>query len=186
MEFEEKFLSATGGAGVDVVLNSLAGEFTDASLRLLVGGGRFIEMGKTDVRDPAGDGRTVPGGAVPGLRSDRGRSRPYRGDVGRDDRDCSRGGVLTPLPLKAFDVRCAAAAYRFVSQARHIGKVVLTIPRGPGEVLSGCGGGLAGATVLITGGTGMAGSALARISSPAMGWPMWCWSAVPAPRRRGR
>ena len=37
---------------MDVVLNSLAGVFVDASLRLLVGGGRFIEMGKTDLRDP--------------------------------------------------------------------------------------------------------------------------------------
>ncbi|HEV7579438.1 MAG TPA: acyltransferase domain-containing protein, partial [Mycobacterium sp.] len=52
VDFEEKFLATTGGAGVDVVLNSLAGEFLDASLRLLVGGGRFIEMGKTDLRDP--------------------------------------------------------------------------------------------------------------------------------------
>ncbi len=50
--FEEKFLSATEGRGVDVVLNSLAGEFVDASLRLLIRGGRFIEMGKTDIRDP--------------------------------------------------------------------------------------------------------------------------------------
>ncbi|HEV7579829.1 MAG TPA: beta-ketoacyl synthase N-terminal-like domain-containing protein, partial [Mycobacterium sp.] len=52
VDFEEKFLATTGGVGVDVVLNSLAGEFLDASLRLLVGGGRFIEMGKTDLRDP--------------------------------------------------------------------------------------------------------------------------------------
>ena len=52
LEFEEKFLAVTEGAGVDVVLDSLAGEFVDASLRLLVGGGRFIEMGKTDLRDP--------------------------------------------------------------------------------------------------------------------------------------
>ena len=41
------------------------------------------------------------------------------------------GGVLAPLPVKAFDARCAADAYRFVSQARHIGKVVLTMPDGP-------------------------------------------------------
>src|SRR6201999_2176775 len=52
LDFEEKFLAVTGGGGVDVVLDSLAGEFVDASLRLLVGGGRFIEMGKTDLRDP--------------------------------------------------------------------------------------------------------------------------------------
>jgi NADP-dependent 3-hydroxy acid dehydrogenase YdfG/acyl carrier protein len=41
-----------------------------------------------------------------------------------------------------------------VSHARHTGKVVLTLPGGPA--------GLAGGTALITGGTGMAGSALAR------------------------
>src|SRR6202008_318502 len=71
-------------------------------------------------------------------------------------------GVLEPLPVKTFDVRCAATAYRFVSQARQIGKVVLVLPDGPGDaVLAGSGGGLAGGTVVITGGTGMAGSAVA-------------------------
>ena len=34
-------------------------------------------------------------------------------------------------------MRCAPAAYRFVSSARHIGKVVLTVPDGPAETLSG-------------------------------------------------
>ncbi|WP_157560832.1 zinc-binding dehydrogenase, partial [Micromonospora sp. M42] len=50
-EFEQTFGAATGGAGVDVVLDALAGEFVDASLRLLPRGGRFVEMGKADVRD---------------------------------------------------------------------------------------------------------------------------------------
>ena len=162
LEFEEKFLAATGGAGVDVVLNSLAGEFVDASLRLLVGGGRFIEMGKTDLRDPE---------AV----ADQHRGVEYRAfdlmEAGPDHiaamLDELKGlfgdGVLEPLPVKAFDVRCASAAYRFVSQARQIGKVVLTLPDGPGNaVLTGSGGGLAGGTVIITGGTGMAGSAVAN------------------------
>ena len=161
LEFEEKFLSATGGAGVDVVLNSLAGEFADASLRLLAPGGRFIEMGKTDVRDPH-------------VIAEQYRGAQYRAfdlmEAGPDRTAAMLAqimglltdGALQPLPLKTFDVRCASAAYRFVSQARHIGKVVLTIPSGPGEVLSGCGGGLAGSSVVITGGTGMAGSALAR------------------------
>ncbi len=51
--FEERFRDGTGGAGVDVVLNSLAQEYVDASLRLLAPGGRFVEMGKTDIRDAA-------------------------------------------------------------------------------------------------------------------------------------
>ncbi len=175
-DFEQKFLAATGGAGVDVVLNSLAGEFTDASLRLLAPGGRFIEMGKTDVRDPD----------VVAQRYRGARYRAFDLMEAGPDRTAAmlaeivgllQEGVLTPLPLKTFDVRCASAAYRYVSQARHIGKVVLTVPSGLGEVLSGCGGGLAQSTVLITGGTGIAGPA---ISSTATGWAMWCWSAAPA------
>src|SRR2546430_70047 len=37
--FEGQFLAVTGGAGMDIVLNALAGELTDASLRLLPRGG---------------------------------------------------------------------------------------------------------------------------------------------------
>ncbi|MDQ3402359.1 MAG: zinc-binding dehydrogenase, partial [Actinomycetota bacterium] len=51
-DFEGEFHALTHGRGVDIVLNSLAGEFVDASLRLLPFGGRFVEMGKTDPRDP--------------------------------------------------------------------------------------------------------------------------------------
>ena len=161
LEFEEKFLSTTGGAGVDVVLNSLAGEFTDASLRLLTRGGRFIEMGKTDLRDPqviAGQYRGVQYRAFDLIEVGPDRTAAMLAEIMRllDD------GAVHPLPQRAFDVRCAPAAYRYVSSARHIGKVVLTVPGGPGRRLSGRDGGLAGSSVVITGGTGMAGSALAR------------------------
>ncbi|MEE6179162.1 type I polyketide synthase [Mycobacterium sp. 050134] len=151
--FEGQFLSVTGGAGIDVVLNSLAGEFTDASLRLLVRGGRFIEMGKTDLRDPQAVAAQHAG--VRYRAFDLMEAGPDRiADMLRELTGLFASGALTRLPVQAFDVRRAVEAYRFVSQARHIGKVVLTLPGGPG--------GLAGGTSLITGGTGMAGSALAR------------------------
>ena len=161
VDFEEKFLATTGGAGVDVVLNSLAGEFLDASLRLLVGGGRFIEMGKTDLRDPEAVAQQHPG--VQYRAFDLIEAGPdLTATMLADLMAMFDAGVLKPLPVKTFDVRCASAAYRFVSQARHTGKVVLTIPDGPGNaVLAASGGGLAGGSVLITGGTGMAGSAVA-------------------------
>jgi len=150
LEFEKKF--ATAG-GMDVVLNSLAGEFNDASLRLLGPGGRFIEMGKTDLRDPHAVAHAHPG---VGYRAfDLMEAGPDRiAEMLAELMELFAGGALAPLPVKAFDARCAADAYRFVSQARHIGKVVLTMPDGPA--------GLAGGTALITGGTGMAGSAVAR------------------------
>jgi polyketide synthase 7 len=161
LDFEQKFLATSGGAGVDVVLNSLAGEFTDASLRLLTRGGRFVEMGKTDPRDPDVVAERHPGvhyRAFDLMEAGPDRTAAMLAEVLQLMRD----GTLQPLPVKTFDVRCAATAYRFVSSARHIGKVALTIPDGPGGPLSGSGGGLAGGGVVITGGTGMAGSALAR------------------------
>jgi polyketide synthase 7 len=159
LEFEQKFLATTGGAGVDVVLDSLAGEFVDASLRLLVGGGRFIEMGKTDLRDADSMPAGVMYRAFDLIEAGPDRMAAMFGELMALFAD----GTLKPLPIKAFDVRCAPAAYRFVSQARQIGKVVLSLPDGPGDrVLVGAGAGLAGSTVLITGGTGMAGSALAE------------------------
>ncbi len=153
LEFEDRFLAVTGGTGVDVVLNSLAGEFTDASLRLLPGGGHFIEMGKTDLRDPRSIAADYPG--VTYRAFDLMEAGPDRiAMMLRELMDLFDSGVLKPLPTKVFDVRRAIEAYRFVSQARHVGKVVLTLPDGPG--------GLAGGTAVITGGSGMVGSALAR------------------------
>lgn len=63
-DFADAFLAATGGQGVDVVLDSLAREFVDAGLRLLPNGGRFVEMGKTDVRDPRRSPADTPGCAT--------------------------------------------------------------------------------------------------------------------------
>ncbi|WP_420710051.1 MDR/SDR family oxidoreductase, partial [Streptomyces sp. NRRL B-1347] len=112
LDFEASVVEGTEGRGVDVVLNSLAREFVDASLRLLPRGGRFVEMGKTDFER----------------------------------------GVLKPLPVKAWDVRRAPEAFRYLSQARHVGKVVLTLP--PRFEPDG--------TVLVTGALGGLGRVVAR------------------------
>ncbi|MEE3920930.1 acyltransferase domain-containing protein [Micromonospora sp. BRA006-A] len=65
LDFESRFTDATGGRGVDVVLDSLAREFVDASLRLPPRGGRFVEMGKTDIRDAARVAADHPGWPTP-------------------------------------------------------------------------------------------------------------------------
>ncbi|MGN6337672.1 type I polyketide synthase [Mycobacterium sp.] len=154
LEFEEKFRAVTGGRGMDVVLDSLAGEFVDASLRLVAPGGVFLEMGKTDIRDPGVVAQEYPGvryRAFDLFEPGRPRMHQWMQELaGLFD-----AGVLEPLPVTTFDVRRARTALRYLSQARHIGKVVMTLPSGPGA-------GLASGTVLITGGTGMAGSTLAR------------------------
>ena len=75
--------AVTGGRGVDVVLDSLAGEFVDASLRLLPRGGVFLEMGKTDIRDADAVAADPSRGPLPRLRPVRGRTRRRRQDPRR-------------------------------------------------------------------------------------------------------
>ncbi|MGW2117920.1 SDR family NAD(P)-dependent oxidoreductase, partial [Streptomyces zhihengii] len=144
LAFEEHIRTATGGRGVDIVLNSLAGDFLDASLRLLAPGGRFVEMGKTDVRT----GLDVPYHAFD--LSDAGPDR--MGAILTEVVALFERGVLEPLPLTVWDMREAVTAWRHMAQARHIGKNVLTVP----TPLDRDG------TVLITGGTGTLGGLLAR------------------------
>jgi polyketide synthase 12 len=150
LDFEEKFRTVTGGRGMDVVLDSLAGEFVDASLRLVAPGGVFLEMGKTDIRDPGVVAREYPGVRYRAFDLfEPGRPRMHEWML--ELAGLFDAGVLRPLPVTTFDVRRARTALRYLSQARHIGKVVLTMPDA-----------WTAGTVLITGGTGMAGSTLAR------------------------
>ncbi|MFJ3497051.1 type I polyketide synthase [Streptomyces sp. NPDC086091] len=150
-DFEAAFLAATGGRGVDVVLDSLAGEFVDASLRLLPRGGRFLEMGKTDVRDPETVAALHQG--VTYRAFDLWDAGPDRiGEMLTDLVALFEAGALTPLPVTCWDVRRAPEAFRHLSQARHVGKVVLTVPARLDPE----------GTVLISGGTGGLGALVAR------------------------
>ncbi|MFD9734909.1 type I polyketide synthase [Umezawaea sp. NPDC059074] len=150
-DFEQQFVTATGGRGVDVVLDALAGEFVDASLRLagLGDGGRFVEMGKTDIRDAAEVAAQYPGVTYRAFDlieagPDRIREMLYQ------LYDWFSAGETHPLPVTTWDLHRAPEAFRYLGQAKHIGKVVLTIP----AKVDG--------TVLITGGTGGLGAELAR------------------------
>ncbi|MEV0445000.1 SDR family NAD(P)-dependent oxidoreductase [Streptomyces spectabilis] len=149
--YAEHFGKATGGRGVDVVLNSLAHEHVEESLALLPRGGRFVEMGKTDIRDA-----DEIAAAHPGVR--------YRAfdvmEAGFDRiaemleeiRALFDAGALRPMPLTTYPVHRAPEAFRHLSQARHVGKIVLTLPA-PADPEG---------TVLVTGGTGVLGGLVAR------------------------
>ncbi|WP_323747753.1 SDR family NAD(P)-dependent oxidoreductase [Catenulispora rubra] len=153
LDYEAAFGADTGGRGIDVVLNSLAGEHTDASLRLLAPGGRFVEMGRTDLRDPEAVQAAHPGIVY----------QPYDlTKVGYDEIAATlaemapmfQSGAFLPPPTTSHDMRRAPAALRELSQARHIGKIVLSIEAGFDPA----------GTVLITGGTGIvAGHIAARL-----------------------
>jgi acyl transferase domain-containing protein/NAD(P)-dependent dehydrogenase (short-subunit alcohol dehydrogenase family)/acyl carrier protein len=151
LDFKDKFLEVTGGQGMDVVLDSLAKEFVDASLDLLPRGGRFLEMGKTDVRDPERVAAEHPGVLY----------RDYDLFEAGTERlqtmlaellDLYGRGAIRHAPIAAWDVRDAKGAFRHLSQARHVGKLVLRIPREPDPE----------GTVLVTGGLSGIGALTAR------------------------
>ncbi|MFT8717724.1 amino acid adenylation domain-containing protein [Gluconobacter potus] len=151
VNFAETIRRATAGAAVDVVLDALSGEFVDAGLSLLGPGGRFIEMGKTDIRDEASVSKTYPGV----------RYRAFDMSEAGFDRlgvmlglivDGFEAGRLTPLPVRRFALTEAEAAFRFMAQARHVGKLALVPPRS----LRPAG------TVVITGGLGALGLHVGR------------------------
>jgi acyl transferase domain-containing protein/NADPH:quinone reductase-like Zn-dependent oxidoreductase/acyl carrier protein len=152
LDFKQRILQATEGVGVDAVLDCLAGEFVDASLELLSEGGRFLEMGKADIRDA---------GTV-GERHDGVLYRAFDLKEAGADRiqamlvellDMFERGLLEPPPVRVWDMRQSPRAFRFMSQARHVGKNVLMLPSPAIDPLG---------TVLIVGGTGGLGGALAR------------------------
>jgi NADPH:quinone reductase-like Zn-dependent oxidoreductase/acyl carrier protein len=151
LSFETQLLSATDGRGVDVVLNSLTGEFVDASLRLLRRGGRFLEMGIADVRGPesiAGKYRGVSYQAFVLTQEAPERMQALLKQL----MGLFEDGVLEALPYVAYDVRQMPAALRQMAQGRHVGKQVVQLPRRLD----------AGGTVLITGGAGELGREVAR------------------------
>jgi mycoketide-CoA synthase len=151
LDFKERFFGLTEQTGVDVVLDSLVGEFVDASLELLPRGGRFIEMGKADIRDPdevAARHEGVRYRAFDLLEAGPERIQQMLVDVV----ELFQRGVLSHLPISTWDVRRGVEAFRFLRESRHIGKLVLSIP----QPLERHG------TVLITGGTGGLGALVAR------------------------
>ena len=149
--FATSFLTATGGAGVDVVLNALAGDFVDASLRLLPRGGRFLEMGKTDLRDAEAVSAEHPGVVYHAFELFEAGPEHIQRLLG-DLASLFEQGALSPLPLAAYELRHAPVAFKHMANARHVGKLVLQPPRSLER----------DGTVLLTGGLGELGQTVAR------------------------
>jgi len=135
LSFAEDVMGFTGGKGVDVVLNSLAGEAMIRSMDCLKPFGRFIELGKRDFY----------ANTHLGLRPLR-RNLSYFGvDVDQligAHRALSQKlfaevihlfaeGELSPLPHRVFDGAHISEAFRLMQRAGHIGKIVVTPARQP-------------------------------------------------------
>ena len=127
LEFADQINEATGGEGIDLVLNSLTGETIGTSLSVLRAGGRFLELGKTDLWDQARVDAFRPGSEFHAIALDQ---------MMADEPQTVRGlldevmplfeqGTLVPLPLRSYPLRKIVDAFRHMARAEHIGKIVI-------------------------------------------------------------
>jgi NADPH:quinone reductase-like Zn-dependent oxidoreductase len=130
--FADEVMALTDGQGVDVILNSLAGEFIPKSLSVLAKFGRFLEIGKQDI-----------------YRNSQLELYPFRNNLSffaidleqvwierpdftlclfRELMQSFEDGRLKPLPHQVFPISEVRAAFRYMRRAKHIGKIVVSLP----------------------------------------------------------
>ncbi len=157
--FGEEILEATGGEGVNVVLNSLTSEgFIDASLSCLARGGRFVELARRDILTEEEMAAVRPDVSYAILELDvlKKTEPAWVGEVLRDVMARIATGELKPLIHSRWPLAEAGTALDFMRSARHVGKIVLTpSPTMKGQLRPD-------RTYLVTGGLGGIGCAVAN------------------------
>ncbi|HEX8700828.1 MAG TPA: SDR family NAD(P)-dependent oxidoreductase [Myxococcaceae bacterium] len=171
LAFADEVRARTGGEGVDLVLNSLSGEFIPASLGVLREYGRFVEIGKRDYL------QDHPLGLKPFLRQlsftlvdlrSMTRARPALVQkLLAEVLERFASGAFRLPPVKVLPVSRVAEAMRAMAQGEHVGKLVLSFDResAPSTLLPAAASGAAirpDGTYLLTGGAGGVGLQLAR------------------------
>ncbi|MGW4025403.1 SDR family NAD(P)-dependent oxidoreductase [Streptomyces sp. NPDC005009] len=169
LRFADEVDTITRGRGVDVVLNSLAGEAMARSLRVLAPHGRFVELGKRDfladnslAMAPFIDNLSFHGVDVAALLT--GTSPLADAHLSAITR-AVHSGAYRPLPHRVYPATRIREAFAVMQHSRHVGKIVVTfdgaepVPVRPAVVplvLDPDAG------YLITGGLGGFGAATAR------------------------
>jgi thioester reductase-like protein len=130
--FVNGVMAATGGEGVDIVVNSLSGDLLQASFETLRGGGRFIELGKRDIEDDTRIGlrHFRRGLSYVALDLSQNAAPAAFAAVMAEIGSRLETGVLRPLPYRSFDLTEAVDAFAMMSRGAHIGKIILTVDPG--------------------------------------------------------
>ncbi|KRV50594.1 polyketide synthase [Wenjunlia vitaminophila] len=132
LAWADDVLAATGGRGVDVVLNSLTGPALHRGVEVLAEHGRFVEIGKRDIHQDARLGmlpfsRGITFAAVDADLLARTRPAVMRRVLDEVFAEFA-AGRLEPLPHTEWPLERAADAFRTMANAEHTGKLVITVP----------------------------------------------------------
>ncbi|BAZ70869.1 beta-ketoacyl synthase (plasmid) [Fischerella sp. NIES-4106] len=127
LSFADEVMQRTNDKGVDVVLNSLAGEFLTKSLSIMAPYGRFLELGKRDIFNntkldlrPFEKCLSFFALEVNNQLSD---FVSTWHEVAQHIKDKN----FYPLPLCAFTVTQLSQAFEYMARAKHIGKIVISL-----------------------------------------------------------
>ncbi len=131
-DFADQILTDTEGDGVDVVLNSLTNDgFVEATVRATAKGGRFAEIAKRDIWTPGQMAAARPDIDY-GIVALDATTLTDPAHIQRLMTEVSEGlakGEWAPVPAEVYPLTEARAAFRRMQQARHIGKIVVQMPK---------------------------------------------------------
>jgi len=131
-DFEKELLRATGGKGVNVILDMVGGDYVPRELKCLADDGRLVFIAylrgpKAEINIDTVMRRrlTISGSTL--------RPRPveFKGAIARSLREriwpLIEAGRIKPEIYKTFPLEQAAEAHRLMESSQHIGKIVLTV-----------------------------------------------------------
>lgn len=129
LKFSGEILEATGGRGVDAVLNSLSGEFIPRSLAVLAPFGRFLEIGKVDIHANRKIGLQVLRDNLSYHVIDMAQYLKTRSVAAsalvREIGEAVADSLYLPLPNRVFPAEKIGDAMRLMARGKHLGKLVL-------------------------------------------------------------
>ncbi|VAW96734.1 Polyketide synthase modules and related proteins [hydrothermal vent metagenome] len=129
LDFVEQIKELTNGEGLDIALNSLAGDFIEKTLSVLKPDGCFLEIGKSGIWSEEKIHKLRPKTQYHIIdmleirRKEPELVQSMLSDLIKEF-SCS---VLKPLPHVSFPLAKSTDAFRYMQQARHTGKIVIDI-----------------------------------------------------------
>ncbi len=132
LDFADEIMSITRGKGVDLVLNSLAGDFIPKSISVLGAYGRFLEIGKIDIYQNSKIGLLPFQNNLSYFAIDLDRVLRERPDWIHiflvELMGYFKQASLQALPHTDFPIVDSIQAFRYMAQRKNIGKVLITLP----------------------------------------------------------
>jgi acyl transferase domain-containing protein/acyl-CoA synthetase (AMP-forming)/AMP-acid ligase II/NADPH:quinone reductase-like Zn-dependent oxidoreductase/NAD(P)-dependent dehydrogenase (short-subunit alcohol dehydrogenase family)/acyl carrier protein len=133
LDFAEEIMTATAGKGVDVVLNSLSGEFIPKSISVLNNQGHFIEIGKQGIWSSDKVAQVAPSinyDLVDLWQITQEKPKLIQKMLRElhskfQERSQFSSEILKPLPYRVFTQEQTIDAWRYMQQGKHQGKIII-------------------------------------------------------------